>query len=701
MAQELINNGAFDNDPAADTLRVGFEKVNDNFTELYDFIAKKGKVISLGFTSSVVNAALIETKMDARTTVVGEKDCPLYIVITDAPVFTPGETGGPIFGTFSPSKKYVFAAFLEPGTYGVGGTNTVSSNFYLISVLNLQPEDITSDPDAVIDPLGTVPDGQTFVDVANESLWDFSDSGEETDTGIIQHYFSFTADGKLMFALFTGTPGTYGDGGTADFTDEMFVITTDDAAGSSPYALDNNVVHKTGETSQDVDGDLNIDGNVSSTQQPTSAEHLARKDYVDALVTGIVRLAGDWDASGGTYPTTGTGSGGAVRRGDSYIVSVEGAINGSFYGVGDSFYSKVNSPGQTPSNWARFEVPSGIGTSVLAGIGKLYTGTGSNTDGSMTQNAITSALANSPNWNAAFSWGDYKTSGWGTGVQNNTAYTGDVFAIATTLVVRVSNAASNLPVNESGVLVSYFRSTTYGLLIFHADSGGIYYNIKNGAAFSTGGWKRTWSSSDFTTTDIANWNAKQAALVSGTNIKTIEGQSLLGSGNIDLTKSDVGLSNVDNTSDLSKPVSTATQAVLDAKQATLVSGTNIKSINGNSLIGSGNLVIDSRPYKVYTALITQSGTSAPTVTILENTLSGPISWVYTSTGLYTGTLNAAFVLNKTWAFINLGDSSISGNQVKVSRINTNDLGIRTFNSSNSAADGVLNGASLIEIRVYN
>jgi len=85
--------------------------------------------------------------------------------------------------------------------------------------------------------------------------------------------------------------------------------------------------------------------------------------------------------------------------------------------------------------------------------------------------------------------------------------------------------------------------------------------------------------------------SKQDTLVSGTNIKTIEGQSLLGSGNIDLTKSDVGLSNVDNTSDASKPISTATQTALDGKQATLVSATNIKTINGSSILGSGDLTI--------------------------------------------------------------------------------------------------------------
>lgn len=58
-----------------------------------------------------------------------------------------------------------------------------------------------------------------------------------------------------------------------------------------------------------------------------------------------------------------------------------------------------------------------------------------------------------------------------------------------------------------------------------------------------------------------------------------------------VTKSDVGLSNADNTSDLNKPISTATQTALDSKQNTLVSGTSIKTINNQSLLGSGNISI--------------------------------------------------------------------------------------------------------------
>jgi hypothetical protein len=60
-----------------------------------------------------------------------------------------------------------------------------------------------------------------------------------------------------------------------------------------------------------------------------------------------------------------------------------------------------------------------------------------------------------------------------------------------------------------------------------------------------------------------------------------------------IVKGDVGLGNVDNTSDANKPVSTATQTALDAKQATLVSGTNIKTINGTSVLGSGDITVSA------------------------------------------------------------------------------------------------------------
>ena len=86
-------------------------------------------------------------------------------------------------------------------------------------------------------------------------------------------------------------------------------------------------------------------------------------------------------------------------------------------------------------------------------------------------------------------------------------------------------------------------------------------------------------------------NAKQDVLVSGGNIKTLNTISLLGAGNITLAPIDIGLANVNNTSDLNKPISTSTQQALNLKQDTLVSATNIKTLNSTSLLGAGNILL--------------------------------------------------------------------------------------------------------------
>lgn len=108
----------------------------------------------------------------------------------------------------------------------------------------------------------------------------------------------------------------------------------------------------------------------------------------------------------------------------------------------------------------------------------------------------------------------------------------------------------------------------------------------------------------------------QAALVSGTNIKTINNQSLLGSGNITIqggsggsgTVTSVAMTVPTGLSVSGSPITTngtlavsfasgysipttTKQGQWDAKQAALVSGTNIKTINSNSLLGSGNISV--------------------------------------------------------------------------------------------------------------
>ena len=78
-------------------------------------------------------------------------------------------------------------------------------------------------------------------------------------------------------------------------------------------------------------------------------------------------------------------------------------------------------------------------------------------------------------------------------------------------------------------------------------------------------------------------------------VQSVTGDGVGGSG-VDVvmsfpTLTQLGLENVDNTSDADKPVSTATQTEIDTKQDVLVSGTNIKTVNSQSLLGAGDIVI--------------------------------------------------------------------------------------------------------------
>lgn len=114
--------------------------------------------------------------------------------------------------------------------------------------------------------------------------------------------------------------------------------------------------------------------------------------YVDSLAVGVFRAAGDWNASVGTFPTTGTGIAGAVRRGDTYKVSVAGTIAGKVYDAGDNFYAVIANPGQTASNWGVFEANTDQATSSYRGTMLLYNTLGTNTDGTITQSFITSQL---------------------------------------------------------------------------------------------------------------------------------------------------------------------------------------------------------------------------------------------------------------------------------------------------------------------
>jgi len=118
---------------------------------------------------------------------------------------------------------------------------------------------------------------------------------------------------------------------------------------------------------------------------------------------------------------------------------------------------------------------------------------------------------------------------------------------------------------------------------------------------------------------------------------------------------------------------------------TAVSGTNTTQI-ATTAFAQG-----IRPYKVYTAILTQVGTDAPTAIVLENTI-GSIVWSRTIVGGYFATLSGAFTTDKTSVLITNG--SANATYIHGASVSTSNVNVIT------ASDGQIDRAT-IEIRVYN
>ena len=117
--------------------------------------------------------------------------------------------------------------------------------------------------------------------------------------------------------------------------------------------------------------------------------------------------------------------------------------------------------------------------------------------------------------------------------------------------------------------------------------------------------------------------------------------------------------------------------------------------------GSGLTGVTITPsYKVYTALLTQTGATAPVDTVLENTLGATITWTYNAVGEYYGELssgtfdpvltfttsNSSFYSSPYFSFLSI----LSGDNTKVI--------LGTFDTGSTIE---LDGEICIEIRVYN
>lgn len=137
----------------------------------------------------------------------------------------------------------------------------------------------------------------------------------------------------------------------------------------------------------------------------------------------------------------------------------------------------------------------------------------------------------------------------------------------------------------------------------------------NGTAFDLS-VNRSWTVGDVTTANLTSGLAtKENTITAGTTAQYWRGDKTWQT----LDKTAVGLGNVDNTSDLNKGISTATQTSLNSKQDLLVSGTNIKTVGGVSILGSGNIAVGSG---TVTSITAGTGLSGGTITT-SGTISLP------------------------------------------------------------------------------
>lgn len=109
------------------------------------------------------------------------------------------------------------------------------------------------------------------------------------------------------------------------------------------------------------------DGNIDQTISDLAAEVTARtaadaatlataRSYTDSSLVSVFNICGNFDASTGNFPTTGgTGTSGAINKGNAFVCNVAGTIGSQDFDIGDTIAAKVNTPGQTAANWVTME----------------------------------------------------------------------------------------------------------------------------------------------------------------------------------------------------------------------------------------------------------------------------------------------------------------------------------------------------------
>ena len=139
----------------------------------------------------------------------------------------------------------------------------------------------------------------------------------------------------------------------------------------------------------------------------------------------------------------------------------------------------------------------------------------------------------------------------------------------------------------------------------------------------------------------------------------------------------------------------------DCLLGTQKDNTGSYSSNPTRNFSVGSVVQAGLGYTVYSALIDQTGTSAPSATILKNNTTATLTWARTSAGIYTVTADSnIFTVNKTVVFMNYGNPSSDGLPPKWARTSDTVITVTTSDETAVLDDGILTSGAF-EIRIYN
>lgn len=293
------------------------------------------------------------------------------------------------------------------------------------------------------------------------------------------------------------------------------------------------------------------------TDTQIAGEVSNRNSAIAAAVVGLYDNRGTWDASGGLYPaTSGSGTAGAVLKGDTWRISVAGMG----YDAGDSISAEVDTPGQTAGNWGTWEHNVAQATEAYRGAAAIATQAEVEDAASVNDEDVVSVKK----WWIAFA---------------------------------------------KGLTIASFLAAVRGTLL---------------AGYTAG------SDTAIAATDsILEAFRKVQAQITAHRSDTANPHSV--------TKTQVGLSNVDNTSDVNKPVSTAQAAADAAVQSAASSDATTKANAAQATAIAASEPVGNTRRTVLGSDFPTSSATAVDVTGLNITIPAGETWAVKIMGAYQST----------------------------------------------------------------